>query len=99
MIIHPCKCTNDAKSWIPESWTLKKWKETQSMYEIHVTLEDWTGLIVTSPETLTMLTIDGVTSNDEQDTLVATITWNLTPADLQLYISIMDLISWYQDHY
>ena len=69
------------------------------MYEIHVTLEDWTGLIVTSPETLTMLTIDGVTSNDEQDTLVATITWNLTPADLQLYISIMDLISWYQDHY
>ena len=63
------------------------------MYDIHVTLEDWTGLIVTSPETLTMLTIDGVISNDEQDTLVATITWNLTPADLQLYISIMDLIS------
>ena len=56
------------------------------MYEIHVTLEDWTGLIVTSPETLTMLTIDGVISNDEQDTLVATITWNLTPADLQLHI-------------
>ena len=41
-----------------------------------------TGLIVPSLETLTMLTIDGVTSNDEQDTLVATITWNLTPADL-----------------
>ena len=41
-----------------------------------------TGLIVRSLETLTMLTIDGVTSNDEQDTLVATITWNLTPADL-----------------
>ena len=44
-----------------------------------------TGLIVSSHETVTMLTIDGVTSNDEQDTLVATITWNLTPTDLNSY--------------